>query len=55
MKSCLEIKLIIVFCLIGYSGYGQTVTLKGKVTDGESGNPLEFANIALLSPPIQAL
>jgi len=50
MKNYLKIKLVFIFFFISYSGYGQTITLKGKVVDDQSGSPLEFANIALLDP-----
>src|SRR5690606_14560321 len=50
MKSPYKLLLTLLLLFIGYSGYGQSVHLKGRVTDESSGKSLEFANIALLSP-----
>src|SRR5690554_7157705 len=41
--------LTIIVLLLCYSALAQSVHLKGRVTDESTGNPLEFANIALLS------
>jgi iron complex outermembrane recepter protein len=35
--------------------FAQSVTLKGRVLDRETGDPLEFANVALLSPSDSSL
>lgn len=47
--------LTIIVLLLCYSALAQSVHLKGRVTDESTGNPLEFANIALLSPSDSAV
>ncbi len=49
MKPPYSLVLTLIILSISYSGLAQTVHLKGRVTDESSGDPLEFANIALLS------
>src|SRR5680860_936799 len=50
MKYSIAFTSIIPIILMGFSAFGQTITLMGKVSDADSGNPLEFANVALLDP-----
>src|SRR5690554_7229184 len=55
MNTCYTGTITLLFLFLGYSSYAQSVHLKGRVTDRSSGNPLEFANIALLSPSDSAV
>lgn len=50
MKLSKAFKLSLIFCSLGAFTYGQSVNIKGRVSDEEKGVPLEFANIALLDP-----
>ncbi|WP_194975549.1 outer membrane beta-barrel family protein [Aquiflexum lacus] len=50
MKSVLSYLSILIFILFGTESFAQTHIIKGKVTDATSNQPMEFANIALLSP-----
>ncbi|RPA70462.1 TonB-dependent receptor [Cyclobacteriaceae bacterium YHN15] len=50
MKPILSYFYLSFLFLFAMNAAGQTFTVKGKVTDRESGDPMEFANIALLNP-----
>lgn len=50
MKFSKAYTLTLIFCSIGIFTYGQSVNIKGRVLDQGNGDPLEFANIALLDP-----
>jgi iron complex outermembrane recepter protein len=50
MKPILSYFYFPIFLLFAMNAASQTFTVKGKVTDRESGDPMEFANIALLNP-----
>lgn len=43
-----KILTVIVLFLVGGAVSAQDINIKGKVLEAESGNPLEFANVALL-------
>jgi hypothetical protein len=55
MKNIITVYATFLFLFIGFFSYGQSVTLKGRIIDADSGDPLEFANIALLNPPDSSL
>jgi iron complex outermembrane recepter protein len=50
MKSVLSYLFIFNLLLVSINVSAQTYSIKGKVTERDSGNPMEFANIALLNP-----
>ncbi|MBT0812827.1 TonB-dependent receptor [Litoribacter ruber] len=55
MKPFIGLILAFFICTFSIEVYGQSITLKGRVLDRESGEGLEFANIALLSPSDSSL
>lgn len=55
MKPSFLLILTILLFSFSTSLFAQSVTIKGRVVDRESGEPLEFANIALLSPSDSSL
>nr|WP_321451019.1 carboxypeptidase-like regulatory domain-containing protein [uncultured Carboxylicivirga sp.] len=40
--------ILLLFLIIGGTGFAQNVTLKGKVLDAETNQPVEFANIGVV-------
>jgi iron complex outermembrane recepter protein len=44
-----KILLLSLLSLIAFPFYGATIT--GKITDSDTGSPLDFVNVALFSPP----
>ncbi|WP_373520031.1 TonB-dependent receptor domain-containing protein [Aquiflexum sp.] len=50
MRPILFYLIILNFTLFSYNSFSQTYTIKGKISDANSNQPMEFANIALLNP-----
>jgi len=50
MKSVLFYLIFPFLAFFSIETYSQTFTIKGKISDRESNQPMEFANIALLNP-----
>ncbi len=50
MRPVLFYLIILNFALFSFESFSQTHTIKGKITDASSNQPMEFANIALLNP-----
>ncbi len=55
MKSLLSYFLITSFLFFGSAAIAQDYTIRGKVTDRSTSDPMEFANVALLNPTDSAL
>ncbi len=55
MKNIYRFLFFVFILFSSFSIFGQEVTIKGKVYDGNQKSPLEFANIALLSVGDSAL
>lgn len=55
MKSVLSNLLLSLSLIWASSTMAQTYTIKGRVTDRDNNQPMEFANIALLTPSDSAL
>jgi len=55
MKPTLGLFISFFTLFLSVNSVAQTVTLKGRVVDRGTGDPLEFANIALLSPKDSSL
>ncbi|MBW3467841.1 outer membrane beta-barrel family protein [Arthrospiribacter ruber] len=55
MKPILTHLFSLILLLASSSLYGQSYTIKGKVLERGSDNPMEFANVALLNPADSAL
>ncbi|PZX59802.1 outer membrane receptor protein involved in Fe transport [Algoriphagus ratkowskyi] len=55
MNKISKVSILIFFLISSFDAYSQEIRLKGKVMDGRRQSPLEFANIALLSPTDSAV